>query len=219
MNKIFKKGFYCASDTVYFNNWSKRFILSAKKHAPWAHIHVHIFDSTNDDADWCEKNNVSMTSEVTPSEYSMTQESKLAYWVNARFVRIPELYNDATCVISIDSDSIFKNDLTEEMFDQDIQSSWVTTRSKNVNVSLGSAVGFGADNARHILKNHLENSLPFRWNLDQEMLDVMIVNSEIQAMDLRYSDFYTQPDSYIWTGKGNRKFKDQFAKLAEEYKQ
>jgi hypothetical protein len=216
---IRKKGFYCPSDTIYFNTWSKLFILSAKKHAPWAHIHVHIFDPVATDIAWCEENAITMSSEITPIEYSITQEQKLAYWVNSRFTRIPEIYNDTTCFISIDSDSIFKNDLSEKIFDQDTAVSWVTTRSKNLNVSLGSAVGFGADNARHILKKHIENLQPFRWNLDQEVFDTMILDKQITPMDLRYSDFYTNPKSYIWTGKGNRKFKDQFAKLAEEYKQ
>ena len=214
---IRKKGFYCPSDTIYFNIWSKRFILSAKKHAPWAHIHVHIFDPIASDFTWCNDNNLTMSSEITPIEYAITQEQKLAYWVNTRFTRIPEIYNNDTCFISIDSDSIFKNDLAEDVFDQDLQSSWVSTRSKSINVSLGSAVGFGNDNSRYILKQQLENTMPLRWNLDQESLDIMLTRDQIKPMDLRYSDFYTQPESYIWTGKGNRKFKDQFAKLAEEY--
>ena len=77
--KIDKKGFYCSSDTVYFNNWTKLFILSAKQYAPWAHIHVHIFDSIESDYDWCKKNNISISSEVTPSQYSDNIETKKGY--------------------------------------------------------------------------------------------------------------------------------------------
>jgi hypothetical protein len=62
MSLIDKKGFYCPSDTVYFNEWTKLFIKSAKIHAPWAHIHVHIFDAIDEDVAWCIKNEVSILS-------------------------------------------------------------------------------------------------------------------------------------------------------------
>jgi hypothetical protein len=104
---IDKKGFYCSSDTVYFNSWTKLFILSAKKYAPWAHIHVHIFDPVDADYNWCNKNNISISSEITPTQYTETIDTKKGYWVNMRFVRLAELYSNSTSVIAIDSDSLF----------------------------------------------------------------------------------------------------------------
>lgn len=216
--KINKKGFYCPSDTIYFNDWTKLFIKSANVHAPWAHIHVHIFDATPSDIDWCKSNNVSVTTEDTPEQYCLSSDSKKGYWVNMRFIRLVDIYDDTTKVIAIDSDSLFKNTLSEKQFDIDLKSSWVTVRGED-NASLGSAVGFGKDNVRHAFKNKFsayENNL--RWFLDQEILDMMLKNNEIGNMDLRYSDFYTQPDSFIWTGKGGRKFKNRFAALADEYR-
>lgn len=218
MQSIDKKGFYCPSDTVYFNEWTKLFIKSAKIHAPWAHIHVHIFDATEDDVLWCNNHNVSITTEVTPEEYCTTPESKKGYWVTTRFIRLPEIYNDNTSVIAIDSDSLFKNDLAESTFDADLENSWVTVRGED-NASLGSALGFGPDNVRHVYREKLlEHKDSLRWFLDQEILDTMLKHKEINMMDLRYSDFTSQLTSYVWTGKGSRKFKKKFAALAEEYR-
>lgn len=218
MKKINKKGFYCASDTVYFNTWTKNFIKSSKIHAPWAHIHVHIFDGTDKDQNWCIENNVSVTTEKTPDQYSIDLETKKAFWVNTRFIRIAELFEDSTPLIAIDSDSLFKNNLSELQFDNDLKHSWVTVRGDN-NASLGSAVGFGNDQSRFVLrKKLLEHQDNFKWFLDQKILDVMLQSQEIKMMDLRYSDFYTQINSYIWTGKGDRKFKKKFAALTEHFR-
>jgi len=152
--QIDKKGFYCSSDTLYFNNWTKLFILSAKQYAPWAHIHVHIFDSTESDYDWCNKNNISISSEITPTQYTETVDTKKAYWSNARFIRLPELYSDSTSVITVDSDSLFVQPLSEYQFDQDLSCSWVTVRGAE-DLSLASAIGFGPDNVRHIYRKKL----------------------------------------------------------------
>jgi len=218
MNKISKKGFYCPSDTGYFNTWTKLFIKSAKIHAPWAHIHVHIFDGTPEDQTWCLENNVTVTIETTPLEYSTNIDTKKAFWVNTRFIRIPELFNDNTAIIAIDSDSLFKNALSEQQFDNDLQNSWVTVRGEEKS-SLGSAVGFGPDIVRHIYREKLlEHKNNLKWFLDQNVLDSMLKDKKIKEMDLRYSDFTSQPDSIIWTGKGDRKFKKRFAALADNYR-
>ena len=216
--KISKKGFYCPSDTVYFNNWTKLFIKSVKIHCPWAHIHVHIFDGTEEDKTWCLQNNVSITLEKTPVKYSTNIETKRAFWVNTRFIRITELFDDSISLIAIDSDSLFKNDLTEKQFDNDLSKSWVTVRGEN-KASLGSAVGFGPDTVRYILREKLLERIDnLKWYLDQHVLDDMLKNKQINEMDLRYSDFTSQSSSFVWTGKGDRKFKKKFAALADNYR-
>lgn len=218
IEKIKKKGFYCPSDTGYFNTWTKLFIASAKKHAPWAHIHVHIFDPVPGDFEWCKQHNISISSEITPVEYCDSIDTKKDFWVNARFVRLTEIYEDNVPVIAIDSDSLFKNDLFESAFDADMHTSWVTVRGDD-NASLGSAVGFGLDNFRNQYRDKLMHHWgTFKWFLDQIILDEMLLANNVRAMDLRYSDFNSQDKSYIWTGKGSRKFKKRFAALADVYR-
>lgn len=218
-NKINKAGFYCPSDTTYFNQWTKAFIKSAKIHAPWAHIHVHIFDIKDEDIAWCNANNITYTSEITPVFENITNRD---YWVNVRFCRIDEIYENNVPVIAIDSDSLFYKDLLEEEFIEDLKEDWVTYRDKGEG-SLGSCVGFSPNgNARHILKQRLlqyYNSKFFAWFRDQVELDIMINEKLISKFNMKYSDHKCRPDNTIWTGKGDRKNKGKFAELTTKYKE
>ncbi len=217
MKKIDKPGFYCSCDTVYYNDWARFFLLSAKEYAPWAHVHFHIFDGTREDVQWAIQQGATATIEPTPPEYNTSYEIRRGYWVNARFVRIPDLYDDSTPVISIDADSLMVKDYPREEFGQDMTHSWVTTAAKREQLALGSAVGFAADSARHVLAQRLRDAPEVRWYLDQEILDEMLKEQILQPMSLKYSDFKMRDDNFIWTGKGPRKFKERFTERKLRY--
>ena len=216
MAKVNRKGFYLACDHVYFNSLAKTFVLSARHHAPWAHVHVHIFDGTAEDQHWAQEQSCSVTVESTPVTYT-DQDNKCGYWVNMRFVRLPELYEDTTPVISIDADSVFAKTLTEDQFDSDMRRSWVTTAKKREQRSLGSAVGFAADGARHSLRTALLALPELTWYQDQIEMDRLLDQGIFAEQDRRYSDFKMTGDSYIWTGKGDRKYKSSFQNLSASY--
>lgn len=208
-DKISTPGFLCGCDTVYFNQLGKNLYASIREHAPWAHMHFHIFDATDADRTWIQdKEKCSASYEVTPIEYNSNIEDRKAYWSNMRWIKVLEYYNDTTPVIDIDADCIVVKPLSQQQFLQDLQHSWVPTAPKRDQRSLASAVGFAADNARHrfaeLLLN-IKNNGKFRWADDQRMLDVMIDAGEINLMDLRYTDYKFKDNSYIWTGKGERK--------------
>lgn len=216
--KINKPGFYCPSDTVYFNAWTKNFIRSAQRHAPWAHIHVHIFDITEDDKKWCEENSITFSYENTPKFENITNRD---YWVNVRFCRLNEIYTSDTPVIAIDSDSLFQKDLSQEEFLSDLSCDWATWRDKGQG-SLGSCIGFAANGvARHTLKERLlqyYNTKFFAWFRDQVELDIMIEQNLLSKFSMKYSDHKCRDANYIWTGKGDRKFKGRFAELTNKFK-
>jgi FkbM family methyltransferase len=214
-----KNGFYCACDHVYFTTLAKQFVRSCQEHAPWAHIHLHIFDGTQEDQEWCQRMGCSVTVEPTPEEYCESEETKKAYWVNTRFIRLPELYEDYVKVIAIDADSIFVRELTEQQFEDDLSVSWVTIAGKREQKSLGSAVGFGPDFARKTLARRLKEESKLEWYLDQKILDQMLNLKDLAEMDIRYSDFHFEDNSYIWTGKGDRKLKNKFTDLLFKYQQ
>lgn len=219
--KIINPGFYCPCDTKYFNDFGKIFALSATEFAPWAHIHFHIFDGTDADIEYCKSKGFTYTIESTPERFSLNLETKKDYWVNIRFVRIPEIYDDSTLVMSIDADSVFVKPLSFEKFKLDLSKSWTTIAAKREQLSLGSAVGFSNDNARFILAKKLLDYLPtdeFKWCLDQKLLDELIASNDLDTMDLRYSDFKMNDESFVWTGKGNRKFKQTFSTLINDYR-
>jgi hypothetical protein len=218
---INRPGFFCGCNVDYFQSWGRVFGLSAKKHAPWAHVHYHIFDGAELEIDYCQRQGFTVSVESTPAEYNQDIESRKAYWSNMRWVRAAETFDKSTPVISIDADSIMVRDLSQQQFLEDLQHSWVPTAPKREQLSLASAVGYGLDNAREIysamMLDVLKNSR-LVWADDQKLLDIMINSDQIQKMDLRYTDFKFRDDSYIWTGKGDRKFKVKFNEMLAVYK-
>jgi hypothetical protein len=218
---INKPGFFCGCNIDYFQSWGRVFGLSVKTHAPWAHVHYHIFDGTESDIDYCQQQGFTVSTELTPEKYNQDIESRKAYWSNMRWVRAAETFDKSTPVISIDADSIMVRDLPQQKFLQDLQHSWVPTAPKREQLSLASAVGYGLDNAREIYSNMMLDILKnsrLAWADDQKLLDIMISNNQIQKMDLQYTDFKFRDDSYIWTGKGDRKFKVKFNEMLAVYK-
>jgi len=216
-HKIDRNGFMLAADTIYFNDWCKTLYMSIRKHAPWAHIHFHIFDATDQDREWLNKHPCTYTTEVTPEHYATDNDTAKKYWVAARYFRVPEIYTDSTLVIDLDADSIMVNPLSQETFEQDLQRSWVPTRPS----SLASAVAFGRDNVRHVFAERLldvYHNGSLRWGEDQIILNEMLAKDEIAAMDLRYTHFKFDPSAYIWTGKGDRVYKRKFQERVEAYK-
>ena len=205
-----------AADTIYFNDWCKTLYMSIRNHAPWAHIHFHIFDATDQDRAWLDQQPCTYTTESTPEHYAVDNDTAKKYWVAARYFRVPEIYTDSTLVIDLDADSIMVNPLSREVFVQDLQRSWVPTRP----ASLASAVGFGHDNVRHVFAERLldvYHNGSLRWGEDQIILNDMLANDEIGAMDLRYTHFKFDPNAYIWTGKGDRVYRGAFQAAVRPY--
>lgn len=214
-------GFFCGCNTDYFNKWGKVVGLSARVHAAWARVHYHVFDGTEEDQHWCESNGFSYSQEDTPDDYNQDIDQRRAYWSNMRWVRAAETFGLNTPVISIDADSIIVKQLSKYQFLDDLAQSWVPTAPKREQLSLASAVGYGLDNARTIYANrmqHIRDTSRLTWADDQKLLDVMLSNNEITAMDLRYTDFKFRDESYIWTGKGDRKFKVKFNEMLNRYR-
>ena len=220
IKKIDRKGFYCASDSVYFNLHSQALFNSIRIHAPWAHCHAHVWDSTPQDRSWCEQMGVSFTESLTPPEY-VTAEQRRGYWVCARFALIPELYQDDVPVIALDSDCLFRAAVTESQFDHDLKHSWAANREyKNLPFKAqGSSVGFAASHpARHQLRQKLQDHQPWRWNLDEELLDEMVTQDLMKTMTMRYGDHRMRKQNPVWSGKGDRKQWPDFKQLQEQYK-
>lgn len=218
--KISKHGFMLACDTIYFNNWAKVLFYSLKENSPWAHVHFHLFDPTTDDINWVSNRECSYTFEMTPEKYVSSIDLKKMYWVTARYTRFAEIYDDSTMAINLDADSIAVTPLSYEIFETDLKSSWVPTALKREQLSLCSAFGFGLDNTRHILrKKYLEvmDTPNWFWTFDQRLVDKMLELNEVSAMDLRYTDFKFKDTSYIWTGKGDRVYKERFKEASEKY--
>jgi hypothetical protein len=215
-----RKGFYCASDSVYFNLHSQALFKSIRIHAPWAHCHAHIWDANPQDRNWCEQMGVSFSESITPSEY-VTAEQRRGYWVCARFALIPELYSDDVPVIALDADSIFRKHVTEKEYDCDVEFSWSANREyKNLPFrAQGSSAAFAAHHsARHQLRQKLQDHQPWRWHLDEELLDEMVAQGLMKSNTMKYGDYKMRSISPVWTGKGDRKNQLIFKPVQQHYK-
>lgn len=222
-SKINEPSIYLPSDTNYFNLWTKLFVLSAKKHAAWLNLHCHIFDITEADKLWCVKHGISFSSELTPT--GLSDDAKKGYWVNMRFFRIPEIFDDSAPVLALDVDGLIVNDITRDEFIRDLSQDWVAVREKGSG-SLGGCVGLAANNnARHVIRNkfyEIFQSNGLNWYVDQELFNNLINEGILKTFGMKYVDYHFRPISKIWTGKGNRKFKKRgkanFPELIENYK-
>ena len=222
--KINKTSFYVPCNSEYFNQWAKVFVLSAKQLVPWINIHCHIFDITEKDKNWCKKHNVTFTEEITPPQYQTIEEKK-GYWVNVRFCRVLEIFDDSTTVMCVDADCVVMKEITEEEFIKDTVTDWVVVREKGTG-SIGSCVVFSANcPARFIVKERLMAEATkddFVWYLDQITFDKLIDENILQPFSVKYSDHRCSENNKIWTGKGNRKFKKnnkkrRYSNIVEEY--
>ena len=202
-----------AADSKYFNDWAKTLYHSIRQHAPWAHIHFHLFDPQDSDINWLENHLCSYTQERTPESYASDHETSVLYWSAARYMRVTEIYEDHVRLIDLDVDSVMVNDLSQEKFSADLESTWVPTAKKRETLSLCSAIGFGADQGRYHVREKLEHVYltdRLSWALDQRLCDELLVDGLIQPQDLRYTNYKFDPAAFIWTGKGDRVFKKSF---------
>lgn len=226
-NKTNKKGFFCASDTVFFNEWTKIFIMSVKRHAPWANIRIHIYDGVDQDVEWCKKNGVECSTEPTLSEYTKNLDSKKGFWVCDRFRQVVSLFEDQVPVWCVDSDSVLRRDLSEDEYDQITSQSWVNVWGEpntRAYKTIGYSVVFSSnDRARHEIAVRLSNQKKFTWYLDQEVMDSMLRENYFAPVERTYSNHVYNKDAYIWSGKGKRKYMSSndlqsFPGLARHYK-
>lgn len=223
--KITKTSFYIPCNSEYFNQWAKFFILSAKELVPWIHLHCHIFDMTENDKKWCIKNSITYSYENTP-ENLKTLDEKKGFWVNVRFCRVPEIFEDNVTVMCVDADSVIVRKIEETEFINDTNYDWVVVREKGEG-SIGSCVLFSKNQpARFIVKQRILSKAfqtGFVWYLDQIIFDELLEEKILQPFSMKYSDYQCKEQNKIWTGKGTRKFKKKrkkrrYADIIEDYK-
>jgi hypothetical protein len=209
--------FYFGCDHVYFNEYGKPLALSLRKHAPWAKVHCHLFNPTDEQLVWCDLNNVSLTYEIVDDSIFEIK----TYYACVRFIRIPEIFEKSSRIISLDCDSIVIAPLSQDKFLEDTNETKVFWRTKG-NKSLASLIIFGTDEKRYRyadnLKEHFINDT-FKWFLDQDVLDDMISKNQFGiTTDVYWGSTGKKKTSAIWSGKGDRKFDQEFQRLIKEYK-
>lgn len=213
---ISRDSFYFGCDSPYLNLYGIPLVNSLKAHAPWSSIHIHLFNPTEADIQWCKKSNVTVSYEQVDSSIPEIN----TYYACVRFIRIPEIFTPSTRIISLDCDGVVVKSISQERFLADTAISKVLWREKQQS-SLASSVFFGPDDFRiryaNKLKVFFENDT-FRWYLDQNIMDQMISNNEVNittTTDWGWPKI--KSGTMIWTGKGNRKNNPEFRDVLMQY--
>jgi hypothetical protein len=206
---ISKNSFYFGCDRVYFNTYGKPLINSIKKFAPWANIHAHIFNPLPEQIVYCKNIGISCSYEYV----DQTINEINTYYACVRFIRIPEIFNFNTRIISFDCDGIAVKELPQQLFLEETNVSKITWRAKHQR-SLASTVFFGPDDFRiryaDKLKSYFEED-KYYWFLDQDVMDIMVKANEIGYTETStWGNHKMRSDTLIWTGKGDTKFNQNF---------
>jgi hypothetical protein len=207
--------FYFAADNIYFDLYGKALALSLIERAPWSKIHVHFYNQTIEQKDWCERKNISYSNDII--DRNNLEFRTLCACI--RFIRIPEIFEQSARIIAFDCDVIAKNIIPKEKFIEDTKISKVTLRKGNR--SLASAITFGNDNFRNDFRDRLLKNFEIDniyWFLDQDVLDEMLQEEKVATMRSDWGGTKMLDGQMIWTAKGDRKIsRAQYQQLIDYY--
>jgi hypothetical protein len=189
--------------------------LSLLDRAPWSKIHVHFYNQTIEQKDWCERKNISYSNDIIDRDNPEFR----TLCACIRFIRIPEIFEQSARIIAFDCDVIAKNIIPKEKFIEDTKVSKVTLRKGNR--SLASAITFGNDNFRNDFRDRLLKNFEIDniyWFLDQDVLDEMLQEEKVATMRSDWGGTKMLDGQMIWTAKGDRKIsRAQYQQLIDYY--
>jgi hypothetical protein len=225
---------YSSCDDHYFAQYGEALVGSAMKNAPATHVHLHLVDPEPDTlqtlSTW--KGNSTRFSYTfeRPHLENQTNDFRKCYYASIRFVRIAEvLRQGAGDVLCIDVDSVIRGPIEEVRDLHPMSDIMLRLRPKRKDwrwAILASAVFFrrtaNTDSfslrLSERIKRHL-SSLDVRWGIDQQCIYATLRQSNIAASNLPtvFTDFDFAEESYIWTGKGDRKCSDRFRRSLQAH--
>jgi hypothetical protein len=213
---IEKNSFYFGANHTYLELYGKALCLSLKKYAPWAHIHVHLFNPLSEQLEWLKNLNITCSYEYIDESL----EEIKTYYACVRFIRIPEIFSKAARIISLDADGVAVRPITKEKFINDTNFSKVLWREKHQQ-SLASSVLYGPDKFRfkyaNLLKKHFLDD-DFKWFLDQNIMDNMIADNKVEIFTEKdWGNSKIGKRTLIWSAKGDKKSNDEFQELVQQY--
>jgi hypothetical protein len=142
------------------------------------------------------------------------------YYACARFIRLWEIITPNTCTLAVDSDAVVRSSVPL-LSERDFYIHHVAGKNPRYlagGIMLpGGATGYNflSDYAQELLK-HIEQDHIY-WSLDQDVLDNIVTRYQWGQLPKSYIDWDMQPDSYIWTAKGQRKDQPVFINEQQKY--
>jgi hypothetical protein len=245
---------YTSCDTQYFAEFGTALIQSIKTNTGLG-IHVHLFNPTLLQIDYCKNHNVSVTYEfVSLKEFQPAaakwQSTKLSdlektqldrttnamtkgrdqtllermqktYYACARFIRLAELFDGQSTVLSIDVDAVVRSTPNLLNSAKDFYVHQITGKKARIlagGIYLGPTPGsqqFLNEYADQLCQ-YLNNDYIY-WGLDQDLLDIVVPKYNHGHLPIQYIDWNMNPSSFIWTAKGTRKESPVFVNEKQKY--
>jgi hypothetical protein len=136
---------YAACDSNYFTEFGKEFVNSIQQNTQFG-THIHLFNPTAEQLDFCQRKNVSVTHESVPfdlftaistdclepkqlerthtamkkgNDQSVADRLRKTYYACVRFIRLQEVFAGSTIVFAADIDAIIRNNIPTLSTDRD----------------------------------------------------------------------------------------------------
>jgi hypothetical protein len=163
----------------------------------------------------------SLTAMKKSNDANLTVRIQKTYYACARFVRLWEMIAPDAQVLAVDSDAVVRGKIPA-LADQDF---YIHHISGNKARYLAGGVMLSGRTAGYQflseyaqqLQKHI-NSDYLYWSLDQDVLDHIVPQYSWGNLPKTYIDWDMNPNSYIWTAKGQRKDHAAFVNEQQKYK-
>ena len=130
---------YAACDSEYFDEFGREFVNSIQQHTSLG-IHIHVFNPTQAQLEFCQSRSVGVTHESVPFEWftavstdqltpkqlerthtamekgrdqSVAERLRKTYYACVRFIRLQEVFSGSTTVFAADIDAVVRCNIPE----------------------------------------------------------------------------------------------------------
>jgi hypothetical protein len=136
---------YAACDSNYFTEFGREFVNSIQQNTQFG-THIHLFNPTAEQLDFCQQKNVSITYESVPfdlftgistdclepkqlerthtamkkgNDQSVADRLRKTYYACVRFIRLQQVFSGSTTVFAADIDAIVRSNIPALSTDRD----------------------------------------------------------------------------------------------------
>jgi hypothetical protein len=239
---------YAACDSEYFDEFGREFVNSIQQHTSFG-IHIHVFNPTQAQLEFCQSRAVSVTYESVPFDWfsnistdqltpkqlerthtamekghdqSVAERLRKTYYACVRFIRLQELFSGSNTVFAADIDAVVRCAIPE-LSTHDFYIHHITgKKARFLAGGLWLNPNTGTVKFLQEYADSLRSSIEqdyIYWGLDQDVLDPIVPKYQYGNLPMAYIDWNMQPDSYVWTAKGKRKDLEIFKSEKLKYKE
>lgn len=195
-----------ASDKEYYNKWGITFLKTLNHHVPWLTLHCHLVNA-------CDAITLPYVNYTHEETTFVNDEQKLGYLQAVRFLAVANKFTNNESVIVLDCDCLCVKPFTKEKFSELFDHQYVLRYNKKDRRWMAGFVTFKDNAFRQAYANELMkkpfNEWPVGW--DQEVMKLICEKYNfVELSDEWMSLMKYNGKSYFFTGKGNKKFKENY---------